>query len=100
NTKQDYTSRFIISQNLQGKFPEEIVFKLKENPLLLREVVSFILYQNFPETIHQDILDAVGLDISIESNKSQLKNKKRDPLFRDSILKAYEYQCAVCGFGV
>lgn len=100
NTKQDYTSSFLITNNLQGKFPDKVIKRLKENPLLIREIASLILYQNFPETIHQDILDAVGLDISIESNKTLNKIRKRDPLFRDSILKAYEYQCAVCGFGV
>ncbi len=100
NTKQDYSTSFLISHNIEGKFPDEVILRFKENPKLLKDVASFILNQNFPETIHQDILDAVGLDISIESNQLFQKTKKRDPLFRDSILKAYEYQCAVCGFGV
>jgi putative restriction endonuclease len=100
NTKQDYSPGFLISNNLQGKFPDEVILRLKEDPKLLRDVASFILNQNFPKTIHQDILDAVGLDISIEPDPLLYKTKKRDPLFRDSILKAYEYQCAVCGFGV
>ena len=72
-----YSSQFLIENNLQGKFPDEVILRLKQNPLLLREVTIFILYQNFPETIHQDILDAVGLDLSIESNQPPQKNKKR-----------------------
>lgn len=100
NTKQEYSTSFLISNNIEGKFPDELILKFKEEPKLLKEVASFILNQNFPQTIHQDILDAVGLDISLDSEPISLKIKKRDPLFRDSILKAYEYQCAVCGFGV
>ncbi|MBK0404647.1 HNH endonuclease [Adhaeribacter sp. BT258] len=100
NTKQDYSTTFLISNNLEGKFPDEIILRLIENPNLLKDVASFILNQNFPETIHQDILEAVGLDITIEPIQTLFKIRRRDPLFRDSILKAYEYQCAVCGFGV
>src|SRR5690606_9186794 len=69
NTKQDYSTSFLISNNIEGKFPDEVILRLKENPKLLKDVASFILNQNFPETIHQDILDAVGLNISLESGQ-------------------------------
>ena len=52
-----------------------------------------ILERHFPESLHQDILNAVGL--TLETAK-----KKRDPAFRQRVLKAYEYRCAVCGFDV
>ena len=101
DTKQDYTSRFLRDHDLQGKFPDEITQQLKQSPELLRSIAELLLEQNFPDTLHQDILDAVGLDITVNSGGSVLRKvKKRDPLFRESILRAYEYQCAVCGFGV
>lgn len=67
----------------------------------MQSIAEIILQQNFPETLHQDILDAVGLDI-VTGPASTLaqKSRRRDPLFRENILKAYEYGCAVCGFGV
>ena len=49
----------------------------------------------FLESLHQDILDAVGLTFETGS-----KARKRDPAFRQRVLKAYEYRCAVCGFDV
>ncbi|MCC9136963.1 phosphorothioated DNA-binding restriction endonuclease [Pontibacter silvestris] len=101
DTRQDYSSKFLRDHDLQGKFPDEVTQQLKQNPELLRSVAEQLLEQNFPDTLHQDILDAVGLNIEISRGNSQQKQvKKRDPLFRESILKAYEYQCAVCGFGV
>ena len=101
NTKQDYTNKFLLSHDVQGKFPDNLTQELEQKPELLRQVAETILEQNFPETLHQDILDAVGLDISLNPSGSTRKaTRKRDPLFRESILKAYEYRCAVCGFGV
>jgi putative restriction endonuclease len=101
NTKQDYTSKFLREHHLAGKFPEYVSQQLKQDPELLRNVAETILEQNFPDTLHQDILDAVGLDLTISPvNRTVKEKRKRDPLFRDSILRAYEYQCAVCGFSV
>lgn len=42
--------------------------------------------------MHEDVLSAVGLSFDTV--------RKRDPQFRDRILKAYGYQCAICGFSV
>ncbi|MBM4765120.1 hypothetical protein GNT69_23065 [Bacillus sp. B15-48] len=67
---------------------------LSSNPYLINEIAQFILDQHFPETFHEDILEAVGLDLTVT------KRKARDPLFRDKILRAYVYSCAICGFNV
>ncbi|RDC63983.1 phosphorothioated DNA-binding restriction endonuclease [Adhaeribacter pallidiroseus] len=99
NTKQDYPAKYLLTNNLEGKFPDEVIQQLKANPFLITEIARLLLDQNFPKTLHQDILDAVGLNVTINPiGINQLR--KRDPMFRESILKAYEYQCAVCGFSV
>jgi putative restriction endonuclease len=101
NTKQDYTSKFLREHHLAGKFPEYVIQELKHNPELLKSIAEVILEQNFPDTLHQDILDAVGLDLTVTPATRIIKQtRKRDPHFRESILKAYEYKCAVCGFSV
>ncbi|WP_242919475.1 phosphorothioated DNA-binding restriction endonuclease [Pontibacter liquoris] len=101
NTKQDYTSKFLREHHVAGKFPDQVTQQLKQNPELLKSIAEVILEQNFPDTLHQDILDAVGLDLTITPSDRIIKSpRKRDPLFRESILKAYQYQCAVCGFSV
>ncbi|GEO06162.1 HNH endonuclease [Adhaeribacter aerolatus] len=99
NTKHDYRSKYLLTNNVQGRFPEEVVQRLKANPDLLRTIAERILDQNFPETLHQDILDAVGLNIALTPTGAK-QIRRRDPQFRESILKAYEYQCAICGFSV
>src|SRR5690606_30440499 len=53
-----------------------------------------ILELHFPETLHGEILEAVGLNFHMK------QNIKRDPKFREIVLKAYEYSCAVCGLRI
>lgn len=53
-----------------------------------------VLLEVFPDSYHQDILDQVGLDDQTVVRKV----RKRDPRFREEIIRAYEYQCAICGF--
>ena len=51
---------------------------------------------HFPDTLHADILLAVGIDDGRVS--TQVTWRKRDPAFRRDILRAYHCRCAVCGF--
>ncbi len=60
------------------------------------EIRPRILERSFPASIHEDILQAVGLDFDKISSRAKI----RDPHFRERILRAYQYQCAVCGFNV
>jgi putative restriction endonuclease len=99
NLNSDADSVRINNQWLQrngvtGGFNDEACSLLKNDPGLVREVAEMLLHEHFPETIHEDILTAVGLDFEPKGNRS------RDPNFRERILRAYEYSCAVCGFNV
>ena len=86
----------LIAQNVLGGFIEKIFDLLKANPEIVAELAASILYANFPSSIHEDILQAVGLGSELEP----VEKCKRDPYFRDRIIQAYEHQCAVCGFNV
>ena len=55
-----------------------------------------LLDANFPPSLHDDILAAVGLDPLY----SVSLRRQRDPEYRQRILTAYEYRCAVCGYDV
>jgi putative restriction endonuclease len=51
--------------------------------------------------MHADILDAVGLDLSMGAGeREQVSRRARDPNFRARVITAYEHKCAVCGFDV
>jgi putative restriction endonuclease len=88
------SNRQLLADEVAGGFTREVYQLLKNDSRLVQEIAHTILDSHFPETIHQDILDAVGLDFTIYTKK------KRDPKFREKILRAYGYSCAVCGFNV
>ena len=79
-----------------GGFTENIARQLQNDSSLALDIVQNMLDAHFPSSIHEDILQAVGIEISLKS-PGQLQ---RDPNFRLNVLKAYEYRCAVCGFDV
>lgn len=66
------------------------------NQMMIKEIIQEIMENNFPTTIHEDILQAVGIEISLIDRRV----KPRNSIFRDRVLNAYEYKCAVCGFDV
>jgi putative restriction endonuclease len=80
---------------VRAGFSSEVQAALAADPTLVARIAVNILERHFPESLHQDILNAVGLTLDTTTGK-----KKRDPAFRQKVLKAYEYRCAVCGFDV
>ena len=76
-----------------GRFPQGVERRLRSNPRLIHEISERVLEAHFPESLHADILDAVGLARESEP----VKRLRRDPEFRQKILDAYGYRCAVCG---
>jgi putative restriction endonuclease len=89
--------KIFISENVSAGFKPEIYNFLKDNPKTLVEVAIDILNRNFPSSLHDDIVDSIGLDLSFNQYTSQ-KKRKRDSEFREKVLRAYEYKCAVCSF--
>jgi putative restriction endonuclease len=83
------------SAEVRAGFSADVRAALADDPTLAARIAVNILERHFPESLHQDILNAVGLTLETTSGK-----KKRDPAFRQKVLKAYEYRCAVCGFDV
>ena len=54
-----------------------------------------LLDAHFPASIHDDILQSIGIDLSEE-----VLHRKRHPEFRERVLRAYEYRCSICGFDI
>ena len=86
----------LVRYNVSGGFTEDIARQLQNDSDLAFEIVQNMLEAHFPSSIHDDILQAAGLELTFKSPGRQ----KRNPNFRANILKAYEYRCAVCGFDV
>ncbi len=86
-----------------GGFIEPIAQKFQRNHRLAFEVTHDLLDSHFPVTYHEDILQTVGISYptQIRIYPIQMRTSRpRDPKFRENILNAYDYKCAVCGFDV
>lgn len=84
----------LLKYNVYGGFKEVIYNALINNPDMVSILVTNILEEHFPSSMYEDILQSVGLDWALT------KRQKRDSNFRNRILIAYEYQCAVCGLNI
>jgi putative restriction endonuclease len=93
----DIPKRELLDKDVHAHFVDDIANRLQHDSDLLAGVAHRLLDGHFPISIHQDILDAVGLDLARTETVTRLK---RDPAFRGRILKAYHHACAVCGFDV
>jgi putative restriction endonuclease len=92
--------KWLKTHDTMGGFNDDVFQLLKADKNLIREIAEMLLDMHFPESLHEDILSAVGLDISYSNTYTLTKVSKRDPAFREKILRAYGYSCAVCGFNV
>lgn len=97
-TKGTYSKKVLIDEDARGGFTDDLIEAFRD-PKLFNATVNFLLNNNFPESLHQDILDYVGLEIEPET-QIVYKKKKRDSDFRNRIIEAYESKCAICGFQV
>ncbi|MEQ5138049.1 phosphorothioated DNA-binding restriction endonuclease [Providencia alcalifaciens] len=83
----------LIKQNVVGGFNPESYQLLLDKPNLIDKLAQQILSEHFPENV-QDII-ANRLDFPLQEIR-----KIRDPAFRKNILRAYNYQCAICGYNL
>lgn len=81
---------------------------MRHIPGLLQAVAARTLETHFPATLHADIVATLGLELdganelregaTAALDHTTAARRRRDPGFRDRVLRAYEYRCCVCGF--
>jgi putative restriction endonuclease len=54
----------LLSSGAAGRFLEEVRAALRAAPSLVGKIAGLLLERHFPESIHPDILQAVGLDLT------------------------------------
>ncbi len=79
--------------NVAGGFNKEYFALLKKNRGLINSLAQRILETHFTESIQEELADELGFDFHGIF-------KQRDPLFRLQVLRAYNYECAICGFNM
>jgi len=93
---------------VKAGFSEPIYQALKNTPGLLETLAQHILLAYFSATITDDIAATLGLSLDpiVAASVSEAlpapylpeSRKKRDPGFRERVLRAYEFRCCICGF--
>jgi putative restriction endonuclease len=82
----------LVDRGAIGRFVPTVQELLLNDSALAEETVSLVLNNHFPDSVHEDILEATGLE------QLQPVKPKRDSRFREEVLRAYGYRCTVCGF--
>jgi putative restriction endonuclease len=83
----------LLARHARGGFTDDVFRFLTSDPTLVREIAQSLLDQHFPESLHDEVLEQVGLDLGRYALRVV-----RDPEFRHAVLQAYSRSCAVCGF--
>ncbi len=85
----------LLRHGVQGGFKPDVYHILRADPALSVEVARELLDAHFPASLHEDILQAVGIEPNPITTTC-----RRDAGFRERVLRAYGYRCAVCGLDV
>ncbi|HCW7016906.1 TPA: HNH endonuclease [Citrobacter farmeri] len=83
----------LVKHHVAGGFDEQHYVRLIKNKNLINTLARQILEAHFTESIQEELADELGFEL-------QLLRKQRDPLFRQQVLRAYNYECAICGFNM
>lgn len=85
-----------------GRLDPAFEAALRHDPGLVALIARLLLDTNFPGSLHQDLCEAVGLDLEgleVSAARARARRlRRRDPAFRELVLVAYEYRCAMCGY--
>jgi len=88
-------TRTALRASARGGFPADIDNALRSDGRLAQKIISLLLNDHFPRSLHEDILADIGIDTDAGGSLSG-----RDARFRQEVIAAYEHRCAVCGFDV
>ncbi|MFE1857388.1 phosphorothioated DNA-binding restriction endonuclease [Streptomyces anandii] len=84
-----------------GRLAPGLRAALRREPSLLGRMARVLLDLHFPPSLHQDLCEAVGLEMELaetDSLTTAAARRQRDRRMRELVLTAYEYQCAFCGY--
>lgn len=83
----------LIEYNVAGGFDADNFALVAKSHRLIDTLAQQLLEAHFPASIQEEIADEMGFDI-------RTSLRQRDPKFRQMVLRAYNYQCAICGFNM
>ena len=103
-------------EGARGGLPADVFIALRQDKVTALDIAYSLLDAHFPDTLHDDILRAVGINAGAAEPAArdsrakerqgtpddfeQVRRKSRDPAFSKAVLDAYGERCAVCAFSV
>lgn len=97
-TSEDFKKSDVIRKGIEGGLLDADHQLLLSNTELVAQAAELLLQGHFPESLHDDIRDAVGL--RAEWVVRDAPAPARGPGFRSAVLRAYERRCAVCDYDI
>lgn len=94
----DFKLSDVIRRNMEAGLPDPDYRLLLGKPELVEQTAQLLLDGHFPESLHDEIREAVGLRAEWVVRDAQ--SPIRDPAFRHAVLRAYERRCAVCDYDI
>lgn len=101
-------ARLAALRHTHGGFPTELHAMLAANPLLVVELIDYLIDAHFPTSYRDDLMNAIGLpaatlDTSMLAERTAIAlryalGRPRTPTFRALLLRAFAGRCAMCGF--
>ena len=100
----DVSPRALVDAGARGGFPEAAHEVLAADRNLVEAAVTRLLEGHFPQSLHDDIRDAIGLEYCSQAAEEppeyRVARVGRDPGFRRAVITAYERRCAFCDFDI
>lgn len=100
----DDTAKQLRDLDATGRLDPTFAAALHADPGLLALIARYLLEDNWPSSLHDAIQAAVGLDLDdveralVVDRLEEERRRRRDPTFRDRVLLAYEFRCAICRY--
>lgn len=88
------TAKGLREAKAYGSVPGELWNCLVTDRELILDLADRLISDYWPSGTRNDVANVIGFDLCSDIRKVGL----RDPKFRDSVLRAYNFQCAICGF--
>jgi len=92
--QDDIPPGILKAVDAHGGFTEKVFAYLQTHPKELNDTVIQLLESNFPPSMHEAILEAIGIVRFVWVTAK----RKRSGMFRDDILRLYGRKCAICSY--
>ena len=102
NKSGDISVTQATESNLKAGFIDSTYEWFANNLGFVQFFIGEIIEDNFPETLEEEIIIALGLDLEVpqivttEIVTRTINQAKRDPLFPKKVMQAYDYRCGFC----